>query len=83
MQFSTQREISETTNTKIEELKIQIQTEEANLAREKEKGELLASWYMDGEAGMMEAVIGSDFSFGNVDRTRYYEAVRVQIDSMN
>jgi septal ring factor EnvC (AmiA/AmiB activator) len=78
----TQREISET-NTKIEELKIQIQTEEANLAREKEKqGELLASWYMDGEAGMMEAVIGSDSLSEMMDRTRYYEAVRVQIDSM-
>jgi septal ring factor EnvC (AmiA/AmiB activator) len=78
----TQREISET-NTKIEELKIQIQNEEANLAREKEKqGELLASWYMDGEAGMMEAVIGSNSLSEMMDRTRYYEAVRVQIDSM-
>lgn len=78
----TQREISET-NAKIDELKIQIQTEEANLAREKEKqGELLANWYMDGEAGMMEAVIGSDSLSEMMDRTRYYEAVRVQIDSM-
>lgn len=76
----TQKDITET-NARIEDLKIQIQNEEANLAKEKKKqGELLASWYMDGEAGLVEAVIGSNSLSEMMDRTRYYEAVRVQID---
>lgn len=76
----TQGDITNT-NSRIEELKAQILTEEANLAKEKDKqGDLLASWYMDGEAGLLEAVMGSNTLSEMMDRTRYYEAVRVQID---
>jgi len=76
----TQGEIDQT-QAKIEDLKIQIQNEEANLAREKEKqGGLIASWYMEGEYGLMEAVIGANSLSELVDRTRYYDAVRAQIE---
>jgi len=76
----TRKEIADT-QTKIEDLKIQIQNEEANLSREKEKqGNLIANWYMEGEDGLMEAVIGADSLSELVDKTRYYDAVRAQIE---
>ena len=76
----TQKEIADT-QVRIEELKLQIQNEEANLAKEKDKqNQLISSWYMEGETGLTEAVIGSDSLSEVVDQTRYYEAVRAQIN---
>ena len=80
----TQKDIADT-QAKIEDLKMQIQNEEANLARDKEKqNQLIASWYMEGDPGLMEALLGSNSLSEMVDRTRYYEAVKAQItESIN
>lgn len=80
----TQKDIADT-RAKIEDLKVQIQNEEANLARDKEKqNQLIASWYMEGDPGLMEVLIGSNSLSELVDSTRYYEAVKAQItESIN
>jgi hypothetical protein len=54
--------------------------EQSNLDREQEKmSEILASWYMEGESGLLEAIVGADSLSEVMDKQQYYESLRQQI----
>lgn len=77
---STMTELEKTQAT-IEELKVNIATEEENLAKEKTRmGNVLSSWYMEGEEGLFESVLSSNNLSEIITKQQYYEAIRQQID---
>lgn len=83
---NTEKSLSSTENSinstegKIEELKGKIKNEEDNLAREKEKmGKLLSAWYMEGEDGLLTALLGSDSISKMIDQQQYYDAIKQQV----
>jgi len=75
----TQSQISET-NRSISALDKKIMDEQSNLDREQEKmSQVLASWYMEGESGLMEAIIGANSLSEIMNKQQYYESLRQQI----
>jgi len=77
----TQTEISEA-EAAIAGLEIKIKTEEENLAKEQDRmGNLLASWYMDGEEGLLEILLTSNNISNVITKEQYYESIRQQIDT--
>ena len=75
----TESTIDQTEN-KIIEIKEKIKVEEDNLAWEKEKmGKLISSWYMEGEDGLLTAILSSDSISTMVDKQQYYDAVKQQV----
>jgi len=85
---STQQDLNSTkdaissTQEKINELSEKIKTEEDNLAQEKVKmNNILASWYMEGEDGLLEAMIGANNLSEIVDKQEYYDSIKQQIRS--
>lgn len=69
---STQRQISD--------LDKKILDEQSNLDREQEKmSQLIASWYMEGESGLLEAMISANNLSDLMDKQQYYESLRQQI----
>ncbi|OQA03861.1 MAG: AmiB activator [bacterium ADurb.Bin400] len=83
---STQSAIRETqadvqrTQQAIEELSAKIKAEEDNIVHEKAKmGRVVASWYMEGEDGLLTAVIGSNNLSDIVTKQEYYNSIRQQI----
>ena len=78
---STESKISKT-QEKIEELKLKIITEEDNLAREKNKmNKVVASWYMEGEEGLLEALISSDNLSEMITREQYYDSIKQHVET--
>lgn len=76
----TEIETGQTKQT-IGELEEKISVEEKNLAVEKEKmGKVISSWYMEGESGLFEAVLGSDSLSDVMDKQQYYDSIKQQID---
>ena len=82
----TEKELSSTkgsisgTEEKISELEKNIKTEEENLAQEKLKlGSVVSSWYMDGESGLLEAMLGSNSISEVVDQQEYYDSIKQQV----
>ncbi|MFA4996037.1 MAG: peptidoglycan DD-metalloendopeptidase family protein [Patescibacteria group bacterium] len=85
---STQQDLNSTkdamssTQDKIDELSEKIKTEEDNLTREKAKmNNILASWYMEGEDGLLEAMIGANNLSEIVDKQEYYDSIKQQIQT--
>lgn len=75
----TQGQISDT-NKSISVLEKKIMDEQSNLDREQEKmSQILASWYMEGESGLLEAIVGADSLSEVMDKQQYYESLRQQI----
>lgn len=69
-----------TTNQSIVTLDKSIMDEQSNLDREQEKmSQILASWYMEGESGLLEAIVGADSLSEVMDKQQYYESLRQQI----
>lgn len=76
----TESDINSTQGS-ISSLEAEIKTEEDNLAVENEKqGKLVASWYMEGEDGLLEAVISSESLSDMMDQQQYYDSIRQQIE---
>lgn len=70
------------TQAKIDELNIQIKEQENNLAIEKEKmGKVVSSIYMEGESGLLEAMIGSNNVSEIVDKQQYYDSIKQQVQN--
>lgn len=70
------------TDEKIDEVLANIKKEEENLANEKNKlNEIVSSWYMEGESGLLEAMIGSDNLSEVVTKQEYYDSIKQQIQS--
>lgn len=75
----TQNQINRTQKT-IADLDKQILDEQSNLDREQEKmSQLIASWYMEGNSGLMEAMISANNISDLMDKQQYYESLRQQI----
>ncbi len=75
----TQSQISDT-NKSISALEKKIMDEQSNLDHEQEKmSQILASWYMEGESGLLEAIVGADSLSEVMDKQQYYESLRQQI----
>jgi len=78
---STNNQINGTTKS-IKDLEAKIKTEEDKLEIAKDKlGQIISSWYMEGDSGLFEAILSSNTLSEVVDRQQYYEAVRNQIQS--
>jgi len=61
----------------IEDLKVQISDQESKLQIEKEKlNEIVSQWYMDGDFGFVEVVIGSDSLSDLISKQEYYDSTR-------
>lgn len=77
----TQSQIA-TTERSISDLSAQIEQEVANLAQEKARRDaILASWYMEGESGLLESVLGSSTISDVVDQQQQYDAIKEQIQT--
>jgi peptidoglycan hydrolase CwlO-like protein len=77
----TQGQIASTSQT-IADLEKKILEQQSNLDREQEKmSQVIASWYMEGDSGLLEAVIGADSLSQVMDRQQYYESLRQQIQA--
>ncbi|MCL5410549.1 MAG: C39 family peptidase [Patescibacteria group bacterium] len=77
----TQSQINDT-NGKINEISANIKTEEDNLVVEKDKmNNILASWYMEGEGGLLETMIGANNLSEIVTKQQYYDSIKQQIRS--
>lgn len=78
---TTESQIDDT-NAKINEISANIKKEEDNLAQEKVKmNSILASWYMEGEDGLLEAMIGANNLSEIVDKQEYYDSIKQQIQT--
>lgn len=78
---TTEANISETSNS-IKSLESQIKTKEEELAREKDRmNQLLTSWYMEGESGLLQAIVGSNNLSEVVTKQEYYDAIKQQVES--
>lgn len=76
---STSGQINKT-NAKIADLESQIAVKENELAKEQDKmGAIAASWYMEGQSGLLEAVIGANSLSQVIDNQEYYDSIRQQI----
>lgn len=70
------------TETKIAQLEADIKTQEGNLATEQNKfSDVVASWYMTGQPGFFEAVVGSSNFSDVVDQQQYLDSVKNQIQN--
>lgn len=77
----TSTKISDT-QSQISNLEKKIQDEQSNLDREQEKmSQIIASWYMEGESGLLEAVISANNLSDVMDKQQYYESLRQQVQS--
>jgi peptidoglycan hydrolase CwlO-like protein len=75
----TEGQIS-TTEKSIADLEIAIKTEEDNLVKEQDRmGQVISSWYMEGETGLLEAMIDSQNISDVITQQQYYESIRQQI----
>ncbi|TSC93087.1 MAG: N-acetylmuramoyl-L-alanine amidase [Candidatus Berkelbacteria bacterium Athens1014_28] len=73
--------ISET-QSNIDNLSAQIKTAEENLASEKAKlNAIISQWYMDGDRGFLEIVVGSNNLSELMARQKYYNSIKLQINS--
>lgn len=78
---STEEQISSTSD-KVGELALKIKTEEENLAIQKEKmNQVLAEWYMEGQDGLLEAMIGANNLSELITKQEYYDAIKQQVQS--
>lgn len=76
---STEDNISGT-QSKIKELEEKIKNEQESLELEKTKlGKVVSSWYMEGESGLLEAMIGSNSISEVVNQQQYYDSIKQQI----
>jgi len=85
---STQQDLNSTkdaigsTQDKINELGAKIKIEEDNLIQEKGKmSNVVASWYMEGESGLLEAMIGSNSLSEVMSSQEYYDSIKRQIQT--
>lgn len=63
-------------------LETQIQDKQSDLDRQQEQmSNLIASWYMEGQSGLLETVVGSDSLSQIMDKQQYYESLRQQIQT--
>ncbi|MEK9155753.1 MAG: peptidoglycan DD-metalloendopeptidase family protein [Patescibacteria group bacterium] len=76
----TESEIGQT-EQEIAGLLDRIKQEETNLKNENEKlGQVVSSWYMESDDGLLEAVVGSESISDMITRREYYDSVRQQIE---
>lgn len=77
----TTKQINDT-NAKINDLTAKITTEEGNLAIEKDKmNKIISSWYMEGEEGLLGAMIGANNLSDVVTKQEYYDSIKRQIQT--
>jgi len=70
------------TNKTIAELDVKIQNEQSNLDHQQERmSRVISSWYMEGESGLLEAMISSNTLSDIIDQQQYYESIRQQLQS--
>lgn len=70
------------TQQAIVDLENKIKAEEENLAAQQSKfHDVIASWYIQGESGFFEAVVGANSISDVIDQQQYYDSVRSQIQT--
>ena len=70
------------TEATITALSAQIATEEQNLTKEKDKlSKVISEWYMDGDGGLLNVVVGSNNISEVVSKQQYYDSVKQQLTS--
>lgn len=70
------------TQANIDGLVAQIKTAEENLAKEKGKlNSIISQWYMDGDRGFLEMIVGSNNLSELMARQKYYTSIKQQINS--
>ncbi len=78
----TQSQIN-STDKKIADLESEIKTQEENLIKQKQKmNQVVESWYMEGDSGLLEAVLGSSNISEVTTKQQYYESIKQQISGM-
>jgi len=76
---STNDQITEA-NTNIADLEAKIKTAEDNLAKEQNTmSAVVSSWYMEGQAGLLEAFLTSGQISDIVAKQQYYDSIKQQI----
>lgn len=85
---STQQAITGTssqissTEKSITDLESQIREKESEIDRQKEKmSEVISSWYMEGESGLLEAVVSADNLSQVISKKQYYDSIRQQLQT--
>lgn len=77
----TTSQINDSQN-KITALEQNIKTEEDNLTAETNKfSDVISSWYIQGESGLFETMLGSNTISDVIDQQQYYDSVRAQIQN--
>lgn len=75
----TQSQISQTQGA-ITDLEAQIKAKEDELNSAQNKmGDVIASWYMEGESGLLEAVLASSQISDVITQQQYYDSIKQQI----
>ncbi|HOX40791.1 MAG TPA: C39 family peptidase [bacterium] len=75
----TETQIRDTEKT-IESLAAQIKDREEEIRVENERmSKIVSSWYMEGESGFFEALVGSETFSDAITKQQYYDSVRQQI----
>jgi peptidoglycan hydrolase CwlO-like protein len=70
------------TEKTIADLELQIIERESEIDRQKEKmSDVISSWYMEGNSGLLEAVVGANSLNDVISQKQYYDSIRQQLQA--
>lgn len=70
------------TQAKIDDLSAQIKKAEDDIAAQKVKmGQIIAAWYMQGDSGLLESLLGSNTISEVIDMQEQYDSVKQQVNA--